>query len=280
MKIKEKLAKTIITKSKLPDVDYVINPYTGCEFACKYCYASFMSKFIGEDIKDWGNFVYVKTNAIELIEKEILKINKINPNAKILLSSVTDAWQGIESKYKLTRGILSVLIKNDFQGTLSCLTKSPLIERDIGLLKQFKNHHIGMTITSTEDKVSRFLETNAPDVSRRLKTLKKLNAAGLKTYAFVGPIFPHFVNDLNSLDDLFKAIKKTGTNDVYVEHLNLSSSVLMRMIPFLKTCDKDIYDLYTQKSKSPEYRKILNEAIMKIIAKYKINLMLGKIIEH
>lgn len=280
MIIKYKLAKTIIIKSKLPDTDYVINPYTGCGFACKYCYASFMSKFIGEDIKDWGNFVYVKTNATKLADKEIKKINKKNPNAKILLSSVTDAWQGVESKYKLTRGILSVLIKNNFQGKLSCLTKSPLIERDIDLLKQFKNHDIGITITSMEDKVSRFLETKAPDVSRRLKTLKKLYRAGLKTHAFVGPVFPHFINDLKGLDKLFKVIKETGTKDVYVEHLNLSSSVVMRMIPFLKTCDKDVYELYTKKYKDPRYKKILNNAIMDIISKYKMNLRLGRIIEH
>jgi len=281
MKIVEKIAKSIITPSKLPDADYVINPYIGCAFSCKYCYASFMGRFINKSIEGWGNYVYIKTNAVELAEKEVDKLIKKNANAKVLFSSVTDAWQGVEQKYKLSREILKIFVKKNFQGQISILTKSPLILRDIDLLKKLKNVRVGLTITSTDDKVSRFLETKAPNVLRRLDTLKKLNEEGVKTYAFIGPIFPHFINDIDNLDKIFKNIKEAGTNDIFVEHLNLSSSVLYRMKPFLlNECSQEVYNIYIKNSQSREHKEKLNIKIIEIINKYNMNLMLGKVIEH
>ena len=207
LKITEVKVSSIIIKSKLPDTDYVINPYGGCSFGCKYCYASFMCRFLKEDIENWGKFIQIKTNAIELADKEIPRLQKLN-SPSILFGSVTDAWQGIESKYKLTRGILEQFVKHDYNGIVSCLTKSNLITRDIDVLKRLKNVKVGLTITSTDDNISRFLETNAPSVSTRISTLKRLNDENIKTYAFVGPIFPHFIKFPEQLDEIFKKIKK------------------------------------------------------------------------
>src|SRR3989344_5095642 len=71
LKVKEIVAKSILVPSKLPDADYVVNPYTGCEFACKYCYASFMGRYVGEPIEQWGSYCYVKINAVELFREEL-----------------------------------------------------------------------------------------------------------------------------------------------------------------------------------------------------------------
>ncbi|MCF7871945.1 hypothetical protein K9L97_02830 [Candidatus Woesearchaeota archaeon] len=100
MKITEINAKTIITKSNLPNTDFVINPYTGCSHACIYCYADFMKRFTNHNNEKWGSFIDVKKFDVDSINLE--KYNK-----KILLfSSVTDPYQGIEAKYKRTRTIL------------------------------------------------------------------------------------------------------------------------------------------------------------------------------
>ncbi len=136
MEIKEIQSKSILTKSKLPDADYVVNPYTGCRFGCVYCYASFMSRYVGKDINDWGEFVYVKINAPELLQKEIQKLKNKGKGLSILFSSVTDPYQGVEAKYQVTRKCLQVLVDYGFEGKVSILTKSQLVTRDIDLLKK------------------------------------------------------------------------------------------------------------------------------------------------
>lgn len=135
MKITEVEAKSIIVPSKLPDQDYVINPYTGCQFGCLYCYATFMGRYVNESRSDWGNYVYVKLNAVELVRKQLGKWGKERRQSSILLSSVTDPYQGVERKYKIVRGILEVFVEAEYPGQINLLTKSPLIERDLDLLK-------------------------------------------------------------------------------------------------------------------------------------------------
>lgn len=104
MKVKEIEVKSVITKSNLPGIDYVINPYVGCQHACVYCYADFMKKFTGHVGEKWGEFVDVKINSVETIKKPKLE------NKNILISSVTDPYQPVEVKYKITREILKKLL--------------------------------------------------------------------------------------------------------------------------------------------------------------------------
>ena len=223
--IKEIQAKTILSKSTLKnaDYDYSCNPYVGCRFACVYCYASFMARMIGKQTKDWGSFVYPKINAPELLDIEIQKFKDKGKDKVIWFSSVTDPYQGIEAKYQLTKKCLEILLKDKFKGKVTFLTKSNLILRDIEILKQFIDVEVGMTITSTDDSISRYFEKYAPVVSDRLAALKTLHDGGIDTYAFIGPILPHFVDEPKKLTQLFQSIYDTGVREIYVEYLNLSS---------------------------------------------------------
>lgn len=271
--IKEVQAKSILVKSNVEGIDYVINPYTGCLFGCIYCYASFMGRFIhGKSIDDWGNYVYIKINAPDLLEKQINRLKNEGRGLEILFSSVTDPYQGVEAKYKLTRRCLKILVKSKFQGTVSILTKSNLILRDIDLLKQLKNCYTGITITSTEDIVSRYFERYAPPSSIRLEVLQKLNTEKLHTYAFVGPLLPHFASHRDQLDKLFLEIKEAGTRNIFVEHLNLSPYIKNRFIKEMKgERNKVLHDFYESQSKV--YRKKINKVIHKLIQRYQLNLL-------
>lgn len=279
LKIKGIQAKSIIGSTKVPSADYVINPYTGCQFGCMYCFASFMGRFVGESNEDWGNYVYVKTNAVELIQKDIHRLLKKNPQPRIAISTVTDPYQGVEQKYRLTRGILQAFAGFNYQGRVGILTKSPLILKDLDVLKKIPNVEVGITITTPDDKLSRFLEVHAPSASKRLTTLKTLNEAGIKTYVFVGPFLPHMKHKPELIDKLFSEIKSAGTNKIKLEFLNLPSYVRPRMKEAIKSEPKDIQEVY-KNSQSKKYREELEPIIRKYIDKYDFELYFDDIVHH
>ncbi|KKQ23871.1 MAG: Radical SAM domain protein [Candidatus Roizmanbacteria bacterium GW2011_GWC2_37_13] len=279
MEFKEIRAKNILVRCGIPGIDYVINPYIGCRFACKYCYASFMGRFVDKTIYDWGEYVYAKVNAPELLNKEIKKLKNKGRGKEIFLSSVTDPYQGAEGDYKLTRQCLKILADYGFEGVVSILTKSNLVIRDIDIFKKLKHAIVGLTVTSTDDGISRYFEKSAPAVSVRLKTLKILNENGIKTYAFIGPLLPHFVAESDELEKLFKELSETGTKDIFVEHLNLAKYIRNRLFEEMKDVDQEILKkFYSSQSKS--YRVELEEKIIKLIKKYKMNLLKDMVIFH
>ena len=279
MEIQEKTAKTILTKSKLPDCDYVVNPYTGCGFGCSYCYASFMSRFVDRDINDWGQYVYVKTNASQLLAQEVSKLKSKGQGQSILFSSVTDPYQGVEAKYQLTKQCFQILADFKFQGLVAILTKSDLVLRDINIFKKLKHIEIGLTITSTQDEISRYFEKNAPPASKRLQALKKLNQVGFKTYVFIGPLLPHFVANLTELEKLFAQIAKTGNRDIYVEQINLKPYILKRMKQEMADLDENIWQQFYQ-SQNKQCQQKLDKITKDLVKKYGLNLRLGQTIKH
>ncbi len=126
----------------------------------------------------------VKTNAPEILQKQLKRASM----GRVMISSVTDAYQPIESKYKLTRQCLEILLQSQFP--IDILTKSPLVLRDIDLIKKFKDIEVGITITTNDEKMQKIFEPNAPSIIARIRTLKTLHDNRIKTYAFIGPVLP------------------------------------------------------------------------------------------
>ena len=273
MKIRLVKAKTIFQKTGLPDCDWVVNPYTGCRFGCKYCYAAFVGRFTHPN-EEWGSYVDVKINAPELLKKEISGEKGI-----ILFSSVTDPYQGLEAKYQLTRKCLQVLADVRYKGEVGILTKSGLVTRDIDIFKKIKNIHVGMTVTSTGDPISQYLETYATPNPDRLKALKKLHQAGIKTYAFVGPLLPHFVWLEKEMKLLLTELKKTGVSYIYLEHLNLSKYIRDRLYKYLKKDYPQELARFKQ-AQTPEYRLKLDKLLAKLIKQVGLKVAYGRAIYH
>lgn len=275
--IKEIQVKSILVPSKLPEADYVINPYVGCAFGCSYCYASFMGRFVNKKVSDWGNYVFAKVNLPEILERELRNFKY--KNKSVFLSSVTDPYQGAEGRYQLTRKALELLLKHKWTGSIGILTKSPLVTRDIDLFKQFPNIEVGLTVTSTDDSVSRFLERAAPPASLRVKTLKTLHDAGIKTYAFVGPLLPHFSATPEKLKDIFDALEKASVKELWLEHINLSPYIKKRLTEKMKGTDREISKKFYS-SQSKNYRKELDAVIAKLLKHYHFHLRMGGAIYH
>lgn len=279
MRVIETTAKSIITDSKLPDADSVINPYTGCAFGCSYCYASFMGRFVDEPIGEWGNYVYVKTNAVDLVHDQLNTMSAEKRQRSILLSSVTDPYQGVESKYRLTRGILEALVQHQYPGLVGILTKSPLVTRDIDVLLQLSNKEVGLTVTTTNDKVSKWLEVRAPIASRRLRALSQLCEAGLHVYAFVGPLLPHFIERNDLLDALLGSIADAGVSEVYIEHMNLKRYIRQRLDRVLEKESDDVRGAYVS-ARSDSHREALNAIIQGLLTKHGLRLRMDQVLYH
>lgn len=181
MIVKEIRAKNILSKSKV--FDYTINPYIGCEHACTYCYARVMKRFTGHKER-WGEFVDVKVNAAELLEKEIKKKRV----GKVWISGVCDPYQPLEKRYEMTRKCLKILLEDDWPIVIQ--TKSHLVLRDVKLLKRFDRAEVGFTVTTADERIRKIFEPYAPSIESRIRALEKLKRANIKTYAMIGPILP------------------------------------------------------------------------------------------
>lgn len=181
MIIREIYARTILSRSKV--FDYVVNPYTGCQHACTYCYARFMKRFTGHK-EPWGEFVDVKINAPALLEREIGK----TPPGRVWVSGVCDSYQPLEKKYELTKKCLEILIRHGWPITIQ--TKSSLVLRDINLLKGTDKLEVGFSVTTGDEGIRRLFEPGAPSIGERIRALDELHLAGIRTFAMIAPMLP------------------------------------------------------------------------------------------
>lgn len=179
--VKEILAKTILSKSKI--YPWVINPYTGCQHGCSYCYARFMKRVTGHR-EPWGEFVDVKINAADLLREEIKKKKR----GRVWVSGVCDPYQPLEAKYRLTRQCLEILARNYWPAVIQ--TRSPLVLRDIDIIKGGQDFEVGFSVTTADDRIRKLFEPGAPPIAERIQALDELHKAGIRTYAMIAPVLP------------------------------------------------------------------------------------------
>jgi DNA repair photolyase len=205
MIVEEIEAKTILSKSQI--YDYALNAYVGCQHNCLYCYAKFMKRFTGHR-EPWGAFVDVKINAAELLAREVKKKRK----GRVWISGVCDAYQPLEKKYMLTRSCLEIFVEQGWPVTIQ--TKSPLVLRDIAILKRSTDAEVGFTITTADEKVRRIFEPGAPQIAKRVEALGILHAEGIRTFVMIAPLLPH----AEGLADMLKGKVDHALIDQYNYH--------------------------------------------------------------
>ncbi|MCX7778640.1 MAG: radical SAM protein [Patescibacteria group bacterium] len=259
MQIRFRQAKSILNRSKLGG--YTLNPYLGCPHGCVYCYNQHFLKTIGRQEK-WGEFLEIKLNAPEVLEREILGKYR-NLKDDVFFSTITDPYNPLERQYQLTRHCLEVLLKNEWSAEI--LTKSDLILRDLDLMKRFRHRlKIGFTIITLDQRAGMILEPGAPSLERRMDALKKIKKVGLKTYVFVGPILPHFTN----LKQLFE-ILKDKVDQIWFDTLNTKKENWQGLEKTLKIHYPSLLNDYKKIffANRKDYENQLREEI-KFLAKY------------
>lgn len=198
VEIREVKCSTLLHKlNYMSSTAYTANIYKGCTHGCVYCYAPSLT----HDERGWGSYVDVKLNSPRVLDKELSGLEK----EEVFLSSASDPYQPVEAKYRLTRKCLEVLHRRRFP--VSILTRSPLILRDLDLLRKFDWVRVGMSITSVP--VRKF-EPGVPPLQRRLDTLRRLGEAGIRTYVSLAPVIPGAV--MVDFDKLFEELSDAGVS--------------------------------------------------------------------
>ncbi|MDD1699430.1 MAG: radical SAM protein [Methanoregula sp.] len=179
--VKEVHAKTILSHSKI--YPWVINPYTGCQHGCSYCYARFMKRVTGHR-EPWGGFVDVKINAPDLLRVEIKKKKR----GRVWVSGVCDPYQPLEAQYRLTRQCLEILVQHEWPVIIQ--TRSPLVLRDMDIFRDARDFEVGLSVTTADDSIRKLFEPDAPPIPDRIQALEELHNAGIRTYAMIAPVLP------------------------------------------------------------------------------------------
>lgn len=221
--------KSVITKSNLPVCDFSVNPYTGCEHACKYCYASFMKRFTKHP-EAWGTFIDIKDWG-EIKNPEKYK------DKELFIGSVTDPYQPLEERYKRTRTLLEQLKGSG--AILSIATKSDLILRDLELIKTFPNARVSWSINTLDENFKNDMDC-AVSIERRINAMKEFHNAGVRTTCFISPIFP-------KITDVKTIIKETKNycNLVWLENLNLRGDYKPVVLNYVAEKYPELVPLYT-----------------------------------
>lgn len=208
--------KSALTKSKLPGIDYSLNPYIGCSFSCAYCYVPYLFRMKREE---WKN-VKAKINMPNLLVKELRKKEK----GVVGISSSTDAYQPYERKYEITRKCIEFLSKYGWK--IDILTKSDLVLRDINLIKK-SDAKVGVTITTFSEEVIKDWEPFASKPQSRIEAIKKFSDEGIATYIFFGPAFP-FMKD-EEIKYCIEEFINAGAKEVIVDSLHIKQGMANEM---------------------------------------------------
>jgi DNA repair photolyase len=268
------LLNRCVSKRQMP-FTWTINPYRGCEFGCRYCYARYTHEFM--EMRDGMAFeqkIYVKQHAADLLRHEL---RRVKPDESIALGTATDPYQPAERRYEVTRGILEEFARHrGFE--LGIVTKSNLIVRDLELLKEValaNRLSVHITITTLDVNLARILEPRAPRPDLRLDAVRALAQAGLRVGISCSPVVPGITDSPADLEALIRAAAESGADYVFANPLFLKPCSAAIFLPFLEQNFPHLVDDYRQRYQDRAflpraYAKRLSQLIARLREKYKL----------
>ena len=271
--------RSLLTRCDSPRMPFSwqINPYRGCEFACKYCYARYTHEFMEmRDGLDFERKIYVKKHSAWLLRQEL---RQVRPGQSIAIGTATDPYQPAERKFGITRAVMEEFARH--QGlSLGLVTKSDLIVRDLDLLQiiSAKNRlSIHVTITTTRTDLARMLEPRAPRPDLRFTAVKKLVAAGISTSVNCAPILPGITDSPKDLESVVRSAAAAGARSVAAIPLFLKPCSAKIFMPFLAEHFPHLVPLYKARFANraflpPDYQKRVSTLVSKLCRKHGIGL--------
>jgi DNA repair photolyase len=253
---------------------HAINPYRGCEFGCRYCYARYTHEFLEMTPEDFERKIYFKQNDAWLLTQEL---KRLKPGTEISLGTATDPYQPLERKLEITRSLLEVFARHGgFR--LGIVTKSTLVERDIDVLEQVAQTNtlsVHLTVTTISTKLARVLEPRAPRPDLRMRTVAQLREAGLRTGVMCSPLMPGITDSRRSITGVAKAAAAAGASFFTAGALFLKPCSLPTFLAFVREHFPDQLAAYERRYAksafvSSEYRNRISELVESIRREYKL----------
>lgn len=270
--IKVKKALNRLNSKFLP-YKWDLNVYRGCSHRCQYCYALYSHKYL-ENGKNFFDTIYVKTNIVEALEKQLS--SKRWKHEVINLGGVTDSYQPIEEKYQLMREILKLMIK--YKTPIVISTKSDLILRDIDLLTELAkivSVNVAVTITTMDENIRKKIEPGAKPSQKRLEVLKQLKGKNIGLGLHFMPILPMITDGEENMENIFREVSQVPIDYIICGFLNLRSATRVNFLDFIKRYFPNLFDNYLKLYQSPfiskEYSKNVYEKIYRLKKKYNIS---------
>ena len=269
--------RSVLNRCDVPRMPFTwtINPYRGCEFACKYCYARYTHEFMElRDGVDFERKIYAKQNAGWLLRRDLRKVKR---GEEIAIGTATDPYQPAERRYEVTRAIMEELAQHSGL-SLGIVTKSTLVLRDIALLQQIAERNqifVNLTITTLDPQLARLLEPRAPRPDLRLDVIRRLNQAGVPAGAICAPVVPGITDSPEQLDALVGAIKQAGGRYIYANPLFLKPCSAQVFLPFLAQHFPQLIESYKQRYDGKAfldapYRKHISQLMARLRRKHGI----------
>jgi DNA repair photolyase len=254
---------------------WTINPYRGCEFACKYCYARYTHEFM--ELRDGAEFerkIYVKQQTAELLRRDL---RRVKPGEGIALGTATDPYQPAERRYEVTRGILEEFARHrGFE--LGIVTKSNLIVRDLELLREVARNNllsVHITVTTMNVELARILEPRAPRPDLRMEAVRQLSEAGLEVGVSSSPVLPGITDAPADLEAVVRAAAEAGARHIFAGALFLKPCSAAIFLPFLEAHFPLLVENYRERYQNraflPEsYAKRISRLVSSLRQKYGI----------
>lgn len=246
--------KNVMTKSNLPVGGYSVNPYVGCTHACKYCYASFMKRFTGHS-EEWGTFLDVK-------DWGVIKNPQKYKGQRVVIGSVTDGYNPQEEEFENTRKLLFQL-KDSGAEILIC-TKSDLVVRDIDLLKDMGHVTVSWSVNTLDEAFKDDMD-KAVSIERRIRAMKEVYDAGIRTVCFVSPVFP----GITDFEAIFERVKDQ-CDLFWLENLNLRGGFKKDIMDYIAGKHPEFVPLYDKiyNKKDRSYFEMLEKKAADLADKY------------
>jgi len=240
------LLSRVVSARNLP-FSWAINPYRGCEFACKYCYARYTHEFM--ELRDGVEFerkIFVKQHAASLLRSEL---KQVKGGEGIAIGTATDPYQPAERRFEVTRAILEELAMHSGL-EIGIVTKSTMVTRDAEILRRVGERNqifVNVTVTTVDVELARKLEPRAPRPDLRLDAVRQLNLAGINAGVICAPVLPDITDGPRDLDALVKAASEAGAKYIYANPLFLKPCSAAVFLPFLEESFPALVDNYRKR---------------------------------